>query len=34
MQGPETKDFYLVKAADYTFAHMIKETYDDVEKGM
>jgi hypothetical protein len=33
MQGPDPQDFYPGKAADRALAQMIKETYDDVEKG-
>jgi hypothetical protein len=34
MQRPDPQEFYLGKYADHTLEHMIKETYDDVEKGM
>ena len=34
MQGPDPQDFYPGKARDRALAQMIKETYDNVEKGM
>jgi hypothetical protein len=34
MQGPDPQDFYPGKAADRALAQKIKDTYDDVEKGM
>jgi hypothetical protein len=34
MQGPDPQEFYPGKAMDHTLAHKIKDTYDDVEKGM
>jgi hypothetical protein len=33
MQGLDPQDFYPGKVADRALAQMIKETYDDVEKG-
>jgi hypothetical protein len=34
MQGPDPQEFYPGKAVDHALAQMIKETYNDVEKGM
>jgi hypothetical protein len=34
MQGLDPRDFYPEKATDHTLSQMIKDTYDDVEKGM
>jgi hypothetical protein len=34
MQGPDPQDFYPGKATDHALAQKIKDTYDDVEKGM
>jgi hypothetical protein len=34
MQGPDPQDFYLGKATYCTLAQKIKDTYDDVQKGM
>jgi hypothetical protein len=34
MQGPDPQDFYPGKATDRALAQKIKDTYDDVEKGM
>jgi hypothetical protein len=34
MQGLDPQDFYPGKAADRVLAQKIKDTYDDVEKGM
>jgi hypothetical protein len=34
MQGPDPQDFYPGKDVDHILAQTIKETYDDVEKGM
>jgi hypothetical protein len=34
MQGPDPQDFYPRKAIDRALAQKIKDTYDDVEKGM
>jgi hypothetical protein len=34
MQGPKSQEFYPGKAFDCALAQRIKETYDDVEKGM
>jgi hypothetical protein len=34
MQGLDPEEFYLGIATDRALVQMIKETYDDVEKGM
>jgi hypothetical protein len=34
MQGPDPQDFYPGKSTDWALAQKIKDTYDDVEKGM
>jgi hypothetical protein len=34
MQGPDQQDFYPGKATDRALSQKIKDTYDDVEKGM
>jgi hypothetical protein len=34
MQGPDPQDFYPGKATNRALAQKIKDTYDDVEKGM
>jgi hypothetical protein len=34
MQGPDPHDFYSGKVMDRSLAQKIKDTYDDVEKGM
>jgi hypothetical protein len=34
MQGPDPQDFYPGKSIDRALAKKIKDTYDDVEKGM
>jgi hypothetical protein len=34
MQRPDPQDFYPGKDVDHILAQTIKETYDDVEKGM
>jgi hypothetical protein len=34
MQGPNPQEFYPGKSTDRALAHKIKDTYDDVEKGM
>jgi hypothetical protein len=34
MQGPDLQEFYAGKAIDCALAQKIKDTYDDVEKGM
>jgi hypothetical protein len=34
MQGPDPQDFYPRKTMDHALAQRIKDTYDDVEKGM
>ena len=34
MQGLDPRDFYPEKATNHTLSQMIKDTYDDVEKGM
>jgi hypothetical protein len=34
MQGPDPHEFYLEKSIDLALAQKIKDTYDDVEKGM
>jgi hypothetical protein len=34
MQGPDLHKFYLGKTTDRTLTQNIKDTYDDVEKGM
>jgi hypothetical protein len=34
MQGLDPQDFYPGKVADHALAQRIKDTYDDVEKGM
>ena len=33
MQGPNPQELYPGKATDHALAQMIKETYDNVEKG-
>jgi hypothetical protein len=34
MQGPDLQNFYLEKVTDRALAQKIKDTYNDVEKGM
>jgi hypothetical protein len=34
MKGPDPQEFYPRKVADRTLAQKIKDTYNDVEKGM
>jgi hypothetical protein len=34
MQGTDMQDFYPRKSIDHALAHNIKDTYDDVEKGI
>jgi hypothetical protein len=34
MQGPDPQDFYPGKSTNHALAQKIKDTYDDVEKGM
>jgi hypothetical protein len=34
MQGPDPQDFYPEKTMDLSLAQRIKDTYEDVEKGM
>jgi hypothetical protein len=34
MQGPDPQEFYPGKASDRTLAQRIKDTYNDVEKGI
>jgi hypothetical protein len=34
MQGLDPQDFYPGKAIDHALAQKIKDTYDDIEKGM
>jgi hypothetical protein len=34
MQGLDPQEFYPGKASDHALAQKIKDTYDDVEKGM